>query len=405
MQKLPERDQLIVKRYYFAARGDLEKALKASEKYILLNPGDKKAAYDHMSFLAANDLFEDAFQFGLEQFKKKFDGAIAVSLLELGLFNKKTDILRSSIEKLDILLPVQTSESILGFISLSESKLDEAKLHFENAMIEEPSLYSVDSMISVIRYMERVGDNKINNFAQSIIGTYFHEGLKSPIRIFFKNNQIVFKSGDEEIPHTLYMKNDSSLYRSKPYIYYTNQPEYYFIFNKGNNDSILRYEYFRRTQNQKDWNGPFIYFKETTELKLGLESFHEKDFTSADSLFQLVYAQDTTKYYFVKNYLQAIDYLKSVRSTFVLDRKEFWTFSKGDKTINIEKFEDHYLLRGLNGFLTFQLFPISENELMNDFMKKEKYLVKETNSGLRLESYWYNHETIRYDLNDSWEEL
>ncbi len=43
MQKLPERDQLIVKRYYFAARGDLEKALKASEKYILLNPGDKKS--------------------------------------------------------------------------------------------------------------------------------------------------------------------------------------------------------------------------------------------------------------------------------------------------------------------------------------------------------------------------
>lgn len=62
-----------------------------------------------------------------------------------------------------------------------------------------------------------------------------------------------------------------------------------------------------------------------------------------------------------------------------------------------QKFEDHYLLRGLKGFLTFQLFPISENELMNDFMKKEKYLVKEPNSGLRLESYWYNHETMRYD--------
>ncbi len=51
MQKLPERDQLIVKRYYFASKGDLDKAHKASENYFLLNPGDKQAVYDHMSFL------------------------------------------------------------------------------------------------------------------------------------------------------------------------------------------------------------------------------------------------------------------------------------------------------------------------------------------------------------------
>ncbi len=405
MQKLPERDQLIVKRYYFAAKGDMEKALSASEKYLLLNPGDKKAVYDHMSFLASHDLFEEAFQFGLEQFIKKFDGAIGVSLLELGLFNNKTDLLRSTVEKLNILLPVQTSESILGFISLSESRLDKAKMHFENALIEEPSLYSVDSMISVIKYMERVGDNKINNFARSIIGTYFHEGLRNHIRIFIKNNQIVIKYGDREIPHTLYMINDSSLYRSEPYIYYTNQPEYFNIFYCDNNDSVLRYEHSRRTQNQKDWSGPFIYFKETTELKLALEFFHEKDFTSADSLFQMVYAQDSGNYYFVKNYLQAIEYQRSGRSPFLLDRKEFWTFVNGDRTLRLEKFDDHYQLIGLEGITTFHLFPTSENELMNDFIKKEKYLVKETNSGLRLESYWYNHETMQYDLNSSWDEL
>ncbi len=405
MQKLPERDQLIVKRYFFAAKGDLKKALKASENYILFNPGDKKAAQDHMVFLATHDLYEEAFQFGLEQINKKFDGAIGVYLLELGLFNQKTDLIRGYIEKIDILLPVQTSESVLGFISLSESKLDEAKVHFENALIEEPSLYSIDSMINVITYMKGVGGKKIKNFARSIIGTYFHEGLRSHIEVFIKNNQIVVKYEDGEIPYTLYMINDSSLYRSKPYIYYTNQPEYFNIFHTGNNGSILRHEHFIRTQDQNNWDGPFVYFKETSELKLALEYFHEKDLARADSLFQLIYAQDTGNYYFVKHYLHAVDYQRSVGSSFVLDGKESWTFFEGDRTLRIEKINDHYLLSGLKGFLTFQLFPTSENELMNDFMMKEKYLVRETHLGLRLESYWYNHETKKYDFNNSWDEL
>lgn len=397
MSKLPEKDQLKFRAFYFLTKGEKEKALRAYERYVSLNPGDPKVFRSYVYFLATNGYYEKALEVSREQFSKKFDegyGLIMLQLASLIADPGQLDQLKQDIQRVKMLIPDDSYNIVMAQLDLVCGDLANARRNYQEAQLENPLFYTLDSLIKVTNFLEDVDNTKLKKFMASITGTYLNERSDQTYTIKYDNERLgIFWEG--QIPDRAYPIDQNSIYYCNPY--YSDQEQYTESFIKGAHGQILK---AKSIQQDITDTSEIYFYKATPELLEAMGAFRLKDYTKADSLFQCTLDYDSG-YYFVRNFIDAINYSKkegALKLQNLLNGKRFTREDDNKLFLKFSFIDNVFLLE--SGGVPQEVYPIDDHWIMSAFNKLHKYQVSGTENNLSIDVYHY--ENNRYEKESTY---
>jgi class 3 adenylate cyclase/Tfp pilus assembly protein PilF len=394
MNKLPERDQLQFRAFYFLSRGEKDKALQAYERYVEFNPGDDKVLKSFVRFLANNGYYEKAIEICQEQRLNKISTEYGRILYRITLAfanHDELDQAKKEINKRKFLLPESIFLMVQGEIDMARGNLLNARSTFDEILLEKPLYYTIDSLLKVIDYLEKADQNKLDQFRVSITGTYLTEHSEQRIEIKLDNDRLTEFWGGQ-LPHVVYPIDQNSTYRSAPY---NNQYQERKTFIEGEHGQILKVKYFQ--QNSPDSKPIEAYwYKTTPELLSAMEAFRLGNYTKADTLFTQTLAYDSG-YYFARNFIEAINFSKDENALNIPKLLQGKRFNSKE---NNKAFMEFTLTDGVfqyeSGGPPHTLFPINEEWLMDTYNKAFKFKVSGNDDNLSIEFYRYDNKINSY---------
>jgi hypothetical protein len=299
--------------------------------------------------------------------------------------------LAQDVKNIKFLIPDGEYLIVMAQLDMMRGNLPDARNYFEEAQLEKPQFYTLDSLIKVIDFLEEVDDKKLQNFIESITGTYLNERSDQAFTIKYENKRLgVFWGG--QIPRRVYPIDQNSIYYSTPY--YDNQRQSTVTFMKGWHGQILK---AKAVQQNFRYSSERYFYKATPELLLAMDAFHLKDYEEADSLFRQTLTYDSG-YYFVRNFIDAIkfstngDALKFQKR---LHGKRFTREDNDDKFLELSFVDNNFILD--QGGVPHQLYPINEHWIMDAFDKTYMYKVKGNEDDLSIEVHQYVNDKNRYE--------
>jgi hypothetical protein len=396
MNKLPERDQLKFKAFYFLAKGEKENAIAAYERFVEFNPGDPKVLRSYINFLARNGFYDEAFELSRSEFNKRFDEGYGTLMLRLALSVANPDRLKQftrDAERTKLLIPDDFYSIMMAQVDIARGDLVSARQGFQEALLDKPLYNTLDSLIKVVDFLEEVDEKKHNNFIESIEGTYLHETSEQTV-VFKKYNNMVVQFWGGQMPHWSLPINENTIYYCQPY--YESQYQDRWTFTEGSHGQILKATF--------DWQRSFdrapfknVKFKAIPELLEAMDAFRWNDYDRADSLFRIVYEYDTG-YYFVQNYIDAINYSTNkdvLRLPNLLHGKQLISDENENWYLSFS-FDDEIFQVNYSGNVPHRIYPIDDLWVMDTYNKDYKYKVVQSDANLSVEVHAYYNGPNEY---------
>lgn len=389
--RLPDRDQLFIRAMYFVSLGEMKKAQQVYSNFVKLNPGDKLALYDYVFFLTINGFYDHALELAVKEVSKKFDTYMAILAYDLLRMKNEPDVIESHLKKFKLFLEDAQYSMVKGELGFMRENYDQAINLFENTLLSKPLYYTMDSLIKISKFHQNTSADKINKWSQEMVGKYFIESSDQTFLIKYENKRLSAHYGGQ-LPEVGYMMDRNQFYFCRPY--WNDQFQIKKKFLTGKHGQIFK---VRATQQNHTDQESFDYysFKDDGSVLKGIAAFKAGDYPLADSLLQVTWAYDTG-YYFVKNFLKAIDAseFKSTRGIYSSINGKAFENEESD-FLSFEMKGSQLLILVPEGGVR-RVYHMGDNWMLNSFRKNILYRLVEDDS-LKLETYRFNHETSSYE--------
>ena len=214
--KLPERLQLYIRSYYFLSLGEKEKALRSHKNFIDLNPGDLKLEISYLNFLARNEYYDEAIEFATDKLKQDFNADFAEMALKVALFTGHTDEIRELINRFKYIIPKYQFQIIIGLANLRDNNYDQAIENFENALIEKPLYFTLDSLIKHAKFMKSIDPSEYEKITNQMKGLYASENSLYT-NVVDQRDQLLFATVQGQFPHIKYLLDSTTFFQCTPY--------------------------------------------------------------------------------------------------------------------------------------------------------------------------------------------
>ncbi|MEM6737051.1 MAG: hypothetical protein AAF620_13380 [Bacteroidota bacterium] len=393
INKLPLRHHAIYRSLYYQAIGHHDKSIKSYENNLKLNPGDERALWSYIHALTINEYYEEAVDLAVQDLERKLLRSTVTDIAgTLMLLSGKLDKLESIVSQIEFIAPKAAINIVRANIELTRKNYQRARALYNEALIDEPLFYTIDSLIKVCDFLDVTAVDSISKWSNNLKGVYLKENSDGVIEIKSNGNQLIFLPPNNFPIIGHFIAPNKCHFTREPY--FNLQYQLYLEYENETNSILKRQQSQSNRKTQVEY-----YYRLTPELSGGLSAMKEMNYNVADSLFSMV-VRENNDYYFVNEYLDAIEYVDSEMSDQIkleLTGKSFWLDDQKDQyfTFSVEE----YQLVGLPNYgEIWPLYPQEGAWLFNGFERSIKYHLITEGTELSLEVYKYNHESNQYEF-------
>ncbi|MEO9485101.1 MAG: hypothetical protein ABJG47_16695 [Ekhidna sp.] len=339
--RIPKRDQLKFRAYYFLANGENDKALATFQKYMKMNPGDAKASLDYVVFLSSNGFYEEALDIALKKISKEYDVSFAEISFELSMIGGFTEVARKYIDKYSILLNATNTDIAYGITNLVEKNYDQSLANFQSALLDRPDFYSLDSLAQASKFMGSKNEDELSKMTAATIGNYFPFRSKSSLLKVRQNENSLYVELFGRLPRVAFLTNQNTVLWSTPFYESQLTSSLNLV---ANSDNV--YSSGVMTEKNFEYEPSYtLFLRSNDRLDSALMDLREKNYRKAYQRFSSVFNQDSA-YYFANQLAEASLFLQNPDSILFLPNEAISFRSDRDSsfTFTIEPNGDHYVL-------------------------------------------------------------